>query len=203
LSSKEQASDYSGRGVGMDVVKTNISKLGGVVGLGSDTNVGTRITVTLPITLAIVSALLVRVGESILALPLTGVSEALTFDPAAVKRIDTKEVMTLRGASLPVCRLEQLFALPRRSSVVSKRFVVVTSIGSRRLGLVVDELLGQQDIVIKALGPSLRRVMGFSGASELGDERIALVLDVGGISDEVLSGEVRDLRLAAQGELQK
>jgi two-component system chemotaxis sensor kinase CheA len=104
--------------------------------------------------------------------------------------------MTLRGASLPLCRLEQLFELRRQGSLVGKRFVVVTSIGSRRLGLVVDELLGQQDIVIKPLGSSLRRVMGFSGASELGDERIALVLDVGAISDEVLSGETRDLRMA-------
>lgn len=196
LSSKEQATDYSGRGVGMDVVKTNIAKLGGVVSLESDANVGTRITVTLPITLAIVSALLVRVGTSIFALPLTGVSEAVVFDPALVKRIDTKDVMTLRGASLPLCRLEQLFELRRQGSLVGKRFVVVTSIGSRRLGLVVDELLGQQDIVIKPLGPSLRRVLGFSGASELGDERIALVLDVGAISDEVLSGETRDLRMA-------
>jgi two-component system chemotaxis sensor kinase CheA len=83
---------------------------------------------------------------------------------------------------------------------VSKRFVVVTSMGNRRLGLVVDELLGQQDIVIKPLGPSLRRVMGFSGASELGDERIALVLDVAAISDEVLNNEARELRLAALGE---
>jgi two-component system chemotaxis sensor kinase CheA len=201
LSSKDEASDYSGRGVGMDVVKTNIARLGGVVGLESDTNVGTRITVTLPITLAIVSALLVRVADGIFALPLTGVSEALVFDANTVKRVDTKEVMTLRGASLPLCRLEQLFQLPRKSSMVSKRFVVVTSIGSRRLGLVVDELLGQQDIVIKALGRSLRKVVGFSGASELGDERIALVLDVGGISEEVLSGEVRELRLTAHGDL--
>jgi two-component system chemotaxis sensor kinase CheA len=192
LSSKDEASDTSGRGVGMDVVKTNIGKLGGVVILESDPNVGTRITVTLPITLAIVSALLVRCEGRVFALPLTSVTEALTFEPSAVKRIDTKEVMTLRGASLPLCRLQRLFDLPR-TATVAKRFVVVTSMGNRRLGLVVDELLGQQDIVIKPLGKSLRQVVGFSGASELGDERVALVLDVAAISEEVLS-DTRDAR---------
>jgi two-component system, chemotaxis family, sensor kinase CheA len=193
LSSKDEASDYSGRGVGMDVVKTNIGRLGGIVTLESDPNVGTRITVTLPITLAIVSALLVRCEGRVYALPLTGVSEALIFEPTAVKRIDSKEFMTLRGASLPVCRLQHLFSLPKLSTV-SKRFVVVTSMGTRRLGLVVDELLGQQDIVIKPLGQSLRNVKGFTGASELGDERIALVLDVAAISEEVLTGDARDVR---------
>jgi two-component system, chemotaxis family, sensor kinase CheA len=192
LSTRETASDYSGRGVGMDVVKTNIGKLGGVVDLHSETSVGTRITVTLPITLAIVSSLLVRCVGRVFALPLTSVTEALTFEPSAVKRVDKRELMTLRGASLPLCRLVQLFELPRGAGVPQRQFVVVTAMGNRRLGLVVDELLGQQDIVIKALGPSLSKVRGFAGASELGDERVALVLDVAAIIEEVLTGS--DLR---------
>lgn len=197
LTSRDEASDYSGRGVGMDVVKTNIGKLGGVVDLHSEPNVGTRITLTLPITLAIVSALLVRCAGRVFALPLTTVSEALTYEHSAVKRIDKKDVMTLRGASLPLCRLLQLFDLPRDQGLLPRQFVVVTSMGTRRLGLVVDELLGQQDIVIKPLGHSLRSVRGFSGASELGDERVALVLDVGSIIDDVLSSEVQKLQPAS------
>jgi two-component system, chemotaxis family, sensor kinase CheA len=196
LSTREEAGDYSGRGVGMDVVKTNIGKLGGVIDLQSEPNIGTQITVTLPITLAIVSALLVRCQDRIFAISLTSVSEALSWDPGAVKVVDGRDVMTLRGASLPLCRIAKLFDLPEVAPSTRRQFVVVTNAGLRRLGLVVDELLGQQDIVIKALGQSLSRVRGFAGATELGDQRVALVLDAGAIIEEVLAGaEVRGMLL--------
>jgi two-component system chemotaxis sensor kinase CheA len=196
LSTRNEAGDYSGRGVGMDVVKTNIGKLGGVIDLQSEPNVGTQITVTLPITLAIVSALLVRCCGKIFAIALTNVSEALSLDQSATKFVDQTEVMTLRGASLPLCRLGRLLDLKETADMASspRRFVVVATAGARRLGLVVDELLGQQDIVIKALGESLKQVRGFSGATELGDQQVALVLDAAGIIEEVLSGsEVREI----------
>lgn len=195
LSTRERAGDYSGRGVGMDVVKTNIGKLGGVIDLQSERTIGTKVTVTLPVTLAIVSALLVRCCGRTFALPLTSVTEALWFQGDLTKVIDGKEVMTLRGATLPLCRLQRLFELePEGRQSVDRRFVVVANMGSRRLGLVVDELLGQQDIVIKALGKSLQSVRGFSGATELGDQAVALVLDAGAIIEEVLAGvEVRDV----------
>jgi two-component system chemotaxis sensor kinase CheA len=213
VTTRLEAGDYSGRGVGMDVVKTNISKLGGVIDLHSERNIGTKITVTLPITLAIVSALLVRCAGHTFALPLTSVSEALSLDAGNVKVIDNREVYSLRGSSLPLCRLEELLALanttptvtsvdvpsPMDPSVIAlsgsrRRFVVVASVGNRRLGLVTDELLGQEDIVIKSLGQSLAHVRGFSGATELADQRVALVLDVAAVIEEVLQGgEGREL----------
>ncbi len=188
LSTREQADDLSGRGVGMDIVKTNINKLGGVVDVHSEAGTGTKMAITLPITLAIVSALLVRVHDQVFAIPLSTVSEALSFDPATVHRVESREVITVRGSSLPLCDLGRLLGLSDRPDSRRRRFVVVTTLGNRRLGLVVDHLFGQQDIVIKPLGGSLAQVRGFAGATELGDQRVGLVLDSGAVIEEVLSG---------------
>lgn len=188
LSTREQADDLSGRGVGMDIVKTNINKLGGVIDVHSDAGIGTKMAITLPITLAIVSALLVRVNGQVFAIPLSTVSEALSFDPVGVRRVDNREVVTVRGASLPICDLGRHLGLPEPDEERKRRFIVVAGLGSRRLGLVVDHLYGQEDIVIKPLGPSLALVRGFAGATELGDQRVGLVLDSGAIIEEVLTG---------------
>jgi two-component system chemotaxis sensor kinase CheA len=213
LSTKSGVSEISGRGVGMDVVKTNISKLGGVIDLQSEEGIGTKVTVTLPITLAIISALIVTVEDRSFAIPLANVQEALVLDPASVRTIDGREVVTLRGNTLQLCRLSRLFSLeadapgssnnwgpmlgpghspPRGQSVASRRsqraarqYVVVAAVGARRLGLVVGTLDGERDIVIKALGRSLKGVRGFAGASELGDQRIALVIDAPLLVEEV------------------
>jgi two-component system chemotaxis sensor kinase CheA len=117
------------------------------------------------------------------------VSEALVLDESETKQLDGREVITLRGSTLPLCRLTTLLGLrPRERTLASKRdFVVVASVGNRRLGLVVDRLFGQQDIVIKALGRSLSMVRGFAGATELGDQRVGLVLDAAAMIEEVLS----------------
>jgi len=189
LSTREQADDVSGRGVGMDIVKTNISKLGGVIDVHSETGIGTKMTITLPITLAIVSALLIQAGKHTLAIPLSSVSEAIAFDEAAVRLVDGREVITLRGQTLPLCRLDRLLSLEASLEFNSRRrFVVVAALGQRRLGLVVDFLYGQEDIVIKPLGKSLAGVRGFAGATELGDQRVGLVLDAAGLIEEVLAG---------------
>ena len=186
FSTKDGADMLAGRGVGMDVVKTNISRLGGVIDVQSEVGVGTKMTITLPITLAILSALIVYVGGQPFAVPLSSVQEALVFDPALVRQVDGREVMTLRGSSLPVVRLGRLFELSERD----RGFVVVLTAGTRRLGLVVDHLEGQQDIVIKPLGSSLRQVRGFAGAAQLGDQRVGLVIDGPALVEEVLAGEV-------------
>jgi two-component system chemotaxis sensor kinase CheA len=183
LSTRDTASAVSGRGVGMDVVKTNIAKLGGAIELGSEALIGTKITITLPITLAIVAALLVQVAGRVFAVPLTSVSEAITLNDADIRFVDNKEILSLRGVSLQLCRLVDLFRL-ERTEAPARQFVVVVVAGARKLGLVVDTLRGQQDIVIKALGASLAGVRGFAGASELGDHRIALVLDPGALIEE-------------------
>ncbi|MEJ7728131.1 MAG: chemotaxis protein CheA [Polyangiaceae bacterium] len=213
MTTKSDVSELSGRGVGMDVVKTNISKLGGVIDLGSERGIGTKVTITLPITLAIISALLVDVAGRTFALPLANVQEAIVLEPDAVRRIDDREVVTLRGTTLPLCFLGQLFELDGSAVVGAspggagaghavtkrngKRFVVVVSVGSRKLGLVVDTLIGEQDVVIKALGASLKSVRGFAGATELGDQRIGLVLDAPALLEE-LSTSPRDARQASE-----
>lgn len=212
LSTKADVSEISGRGVGMDVVKTNIAKLGGVIDLQSDEGIGTKVTVTLPITLAIISALVVRIGDRLFAIPLANVQEAVVLDPGSVRLIDGREVVTLRGSTLQLCRLARLFGLegmidgpggwgarPLTNDDESitmrttrlRDYVVVTAVGTRRLGLVVTTLVGEQDVVIKALGPSLKGVRGFAGASELGDQRIALVIDAPALVEEMAAGGER------------
>jgi two-component system chemotaxis sensor kinase CheA len=194
VSTALEVSDLSGRGVGMDVVKTHIARLGGVIDVQSQLQTGTKFTITLPITLAIISALVVRVAGRAYCIPLTVVQEALVLDRKAVKRVEGHEVITLRGATLPICRLDRLFRLERKGEGAAppKEYVVVTSLGQRRLGLVVEGLEGQQDIIIKPLGKSLSDVRGFAGATDLGDQRVVLVLDAPALLEEVLSGpEVR------------
>jgi two-component system chemotaxis sensor kinase CheA len=194
LSTRDQASELSGRGVGMDVVKTNISKLGGVIDVQSEVGIGTKFTITLPITLAIIRVLLVQVEGQTFAIPLANVREAVTLNEAEVFNVDDHEAMTLRGTSLRLARLSHLFDLGqgRRHGVAgSRRFVVVTAAGANRLGLVVDRLVGGQDVVMKALSPSLRGVRGFAGAAELGDQKLGLVIDTPSVVEEVTSTERR------------
>ncbi len=200
VSTATEITDLSGRGVGMDVVKTHIARLGGVVDVQSELGVGTKFTITLPITLAIISALVVRVVGRAFCIPLTVVQEALLLDPLDVRRVEGREVITLRGATLPICRLDRLFQLRPRPGEhqASKEYVVVTSLGQKRLGLVVQGLEGQQDIIIKQLGPSLRDTRGFAGATDLGDQRVVLVLDAPSIlEDELTIADVRIQRTEA------
>ncbi len=176
-------------------MKTNIAKLGGVVDITSTAGIGTKITVTLPITLAIISVLGVEVAGRSFAVPLASVEEAITFDERLVRNYDGREALTQRGATLPICRLARLFGLEPEPTPEGqpnrpvKPCVVIASVGSRRLGFVVDRLVGQQDIVIKALGKSLKSVRGFAGATELGDQRVGLVIDVPALIEEVMSSD--------------
>jgi two-component system chemotaxis sensor kinase CheA len=188
VSTRETADDLSGRGVGMDIVKTNIGRLGGIIDVHSDPGIGTKMTITLPITLAIVSALMVHIADHVFAIPLSTVSEALSLEPGMSRMLDGREVITLRGATLQLCRLDRVLALERKKLPARKTYVVVVALGNRRLGIVVDHLVGQQDIVIKPLGRSLAAVRGFAGATELGDQRVGLVLDAAAIVDEAFAG---------------
>jgi two-component system chemotaxis sensor kinase CheA len=199
FTTKEVATDLSGRGVGLDVVKTNIAKLGGVVDIVSDVGIGTKMTITLPITLAIINVLLVEIEGRLFAVPLASVEEAIALEERQVRTVEAREVLSVRGTSLPICRLGKLFGLSAAKNARSRAFVVIAQVGNRRLGFVVDELVGQQDIVIKPLGKSLKSVRGFAGATELGDQRVALVLDVAALVEEVLApGETRLLATAME-----
>ena len=178
-----EVTDLSGRGVGMDVVKTNIARLGGAVDLNSRLGAGTKITITLPITLAIINVLLFETGGRLLAISLASVQEALRVDEDEFFTVNGREMLTLRGETLSLCRLGKLLRFGEEPDV--HRYVILIALGQRRVGLVVDRLLGQQDAVIKALGSSLSDVSGIAGASDLGDGRLVLVLDAAAILDEV------------------
>lgn len=254
LSTKAVVSEISGRGVGMDVVRTNISKLGGVIDVQSEPGINTKFTVTLPITQAIINALIVKVADQQYAIPLASVQDVGQLDADAVLVIDGREATKWRRSNkvetLQLCDVARLFGMakppeldapeannfdtppmhgdfgvqrppmrnepqrgdhtgmafpyrparnspvpapaPKRTGKRKKRgYVVVISLGStsesKRLGLIVDGLVGQQNVVIKGLGPSLKNVAGFTGATQLADQRIALVLDAPSLIEEILS----------------
>ncbi len=192
VSTKKVADEMSGRGVGMDVVKTNIARLSGIIDVASEPGRGTRLTITLPITLAIIQALIVRAAGRTFAIPLNSVLESLRVSSQEVATIERREVMGLRGQTLPLARLERVFELQRAQGdyVPHRQFVVVVGLAQHRIGLLVDELLGQQDIVIKPLGSALKDVPGIAGATELGGKRTVLVLDVAAIVEEAVTAQV-------------
>ena len=196
FSTAHHVTALSGRGVGMDVVKNNIAALSGLIDLRTERGRGTRFEITLPVTLAIIRALVVAVCGRTYAVPLNSVLEILEVRPRDVRTVSTREVITLRGATLPLVRLGRFFDLDGGRSRESL-FVVVVGLAQERLGVAVDELVGQQDIVVKPLGAQLQGVRGVAGATDLGSRRTVLVLDVGAIIEDVVSGEA--LREAAPG----
>ncbi len=198
FTTRKEAGPISGRGVGMDVVKTNLLRLSGLVDVISEPGMGTRFTLTLPITLAIIRALLVQVGNATYAIPLSTVLEIYPIKKGYVSTIEGREVVTLRGATLPLLRLEPLFDLePVPTPAVDsageparddREYVVVVGMAQHRVGVVVNEMEGQQDIVIKSLGAALSDVPGIAGATELGGRRTVLVLDIAALVDEFITG---------------
>lgn len=176
FSTKDVVSEVSGRGVGMDVVREKLSALGGFVELETKQDVGTTFILTLPITLAIIKALIVRVGSERFAVPLTSMSETLIVEHKDIQTIEWKEVYYLRGEMLPMIRVSKFFNL--ENEVNGRSFAVVVGFGERKVGLLVDELLGQHEIVIKSLGDYLRKLRGFAGAAEIGKHDVILILDI-------------------------
>jgi two-component system chemotaxis sensor kinase CheA len=187
LSTRSRVTETSGRGVGMDVVRANIGALGGIVDVESEPGRGTTITVTLPITLAIIQALIVGVADHHFAIPLNSVRETLLVDPSEVQRSEGRELLNLRGEALPLRRLQQEFALGE-STPDAKQYAVVVQVGEIRLGLLVERLGGQQDAVIKPIQGPARSVRGFAGATEFGDQGTVLVLDVSAVVEDAMSG---------------
>jgi two-component system chemotaxis sensor kinase CheA len=182
LSTRDEVTETSGRGVGMDVVKNNLTALGGVVDVDSQEGRGTTITLTLPITLAIIQALVVGVGGQRYAVPLNSVLETMLVDTQEIQRSDGREILNLRGEPLLLRRLTQEFGLPETEG--AKPHVVVIGLGDARLGLVVERLEGQQDTVIKPVQGPVQNVRGIAGATELGDLGAVLVLDVAALIED-------------------
>ncbi len=188
FSTARQVTPLSGRGVGMDVVKNNIADLSGIIDLQTERGRGTRFEITLPVTLAIVRALVVSAAERTYAVPLNSVLEILEVRARDVRTVSTREVVSVRGATLPLVRLARFFALSGDRARDSF-FVVVVGLAQERLGIAVDDLVGQEDVVVKPLGPHLRGLRGIAGATDLGTRRTVLVLDVGAIIEEAVTGE--------------
>ncbi len=186
FSTAEQITDVSGRGVGMDVVRTNIAAVSGMIDIETRLGHGSKFTIVLPITLAIIKALLVFCAGRTYAVPITSVVESLILSPAEIQTVEGKEIITLRNQTLPLLRLENRFRVERFGRCLGEQYVVVVGVAERRLGIVVDDLLGQQDIVLKPLGSAFKSVRGISGAADLGDQGTILVLDTSGIIAETM-----------------
>ena len=178
FSTAEKATKTSGRGVGMDVVKKNIEKLNGTVEIASELGKGTQLRIKIPLTMAIIQALMVRVGKEKFTIPLTTVEETLRVFRNEISEIEGVHVIHLRENTMPIFQLSKIYNIDRQGISEDKMFVVVVSTGTQELGLVVDELLGQEEVVIKPLADYLRVESGFGGATILGDGGISLILDI-------------------------
>ncbi|HNE30727.1 MAG TPA: chemotaxis protein CheA [Nitrospira sp.] len=176
FSTAEKVTDVSGRGVGMDVVRTNIRKINGSVDLESEPGKGSQIIIKLPLTIAIIQALMVEVERSIFAIPLSTVIEAVRISRSEIKTINGREVLHLRDRVLPLIRLAQEFDIPTDANR-ERFYVVVAALGDRRVGVVVDELRSQEEVVIKSIWDYLETVKGVSGATITGEGKVVLILD--------------------------
>ncbi len=179
FSTNEVVTDISGRGVGMDVVKTKIAALGGTVDLYSEEGKGSTFVIKLPLTLQIIQALLVNVGEETLAISLGFIDRVIDYKEENIKRSNGKEVIVYRENVIPLVRLNE--TLDIESSETDKKFVIIVNVGDKTIGLLVDSLLGQQEIVIKPLGKTLKSLDQYIGATILGNGLVTLILDVGAL----------------------
>jgi two-component system chemotaxis sensor kinase CheA len=180
FSTRDEADRVSGRGVGMSVVRETVHELGGTLHVDTAVGRGTTFRAVLPLTLAITDALIVHVGDRTFAVPQSAVREVAEVDTQALRAIENNELMTHRGAAVPVIRLSQLFAL--NAAPLSRMHVLVIGTGQAAVGILVDRISGQREIVVKTLRDPLVKVAGVSGATELGDGRLVLILDVGGLT---------------------
>ncbi|HVJ49536.1 chemotaxis protein CheA [Desulfitobacterium sp.] len=186
FSTADTVTDISGRGVGMDVVKKALNNLGGVIDTDTRKGYGTTFTIRLPLTLAIIQALLVEVGTEVYAVPLSSVLETLLVDRKDIKTVGNLPMVQLRGNTLPLISLQKKFELPAPETPSDEVFVVVVGLGDKTLGLIVDGLRGQQEIVIKSLGEMLNNLPGIAGATILGDGKVTLILDIGSLLQDIL-----------------
>jgi two-component system chemotaxis sensor kinase CheA len=195
FSTASEVSEISGRGVGLDVVRRNLQELKGSIEVISTPGLGTTFRIMLPITLAIIQALIVRSGNEDFAVPLTSVDESLRIYSRDIRTVERREVFTLRDATVPLLRLSDAFNLDGRpdEGPDAKWFVVVTRSGEKTVGLLVDRLVRQQEIVIKSIGAKLKSVPGVAGATEVGEGQIVLVVDVGSLIDR-FGGRAREAR---------
>jgi len=177
FSTAKKVSDVSGRGVGLDVVRSKIESLSGEVEVKTKLGEGSTWTIRLPLTLAIIQALMVVVGGEKYAISLGSIQTIEDIEPGEIKLVQGKEVIHLRGTVIPIIRLNELLDVESTKSPDANMVVVIVKKGDRLAGLVIDELIGQQEIVIKSLGKYIKQCKFISGATILGDGEVALILD--------------------------
>jgi two-component system chemotaxis sensor kinase CheA len=178
FSTTMEVTHTSGRGVGMDVVKESIEKLNGTIEIENSEGAGARFRIKIPLTLAIIPALLIRLADEIFTIPLSTVEETIRINKEEIATIEGVEVFYLRDATIPLIRLNRLFNIRGAQEDRRELFVVVVNTGVKQVGLVVDELRAQQEVVIKPIEDYLQEKSGFSGATLLGDGSISLILNV-------------------------
>ncbi|WP_084675076.1 hybrid sensor histidine kinase/response regulator [Hippea jasoniae] len=186
FSTAAQVTNISGRGVGMDVVKTNVEKLNGIIEVKSEIGKGTTIILKIPLTLAIIQALLVKVTKEYFAIPLVSVVETVRITKEDVNKVENKDVLRLRDNIIPLVYLGDTLGIGRNKRTLDGKeiYVVVVAVAEKRIGLVVDELIGREEIVIKSLGNYLTNIKGISGATIMGDGSVTLILDVANVINE-------------------
>ncbi|NOH01744.1 MAG: chemotaxis protein CheA [Chloroflexi bacterium] len=179
LSTVENVTEFSGRGVGLDIVRNNIQRVNGSIQIETRRGLGTRLQIVLPLTLAIIPSLLVSVQGAIFALPMVMITETARLERSEIRRVNQRPVILLRGNVLPLVPLADIFNLPRAETKEEKRlFVVVIQSGNQQIGLIVDSLIGEEEVVVKSLGAFVGDIPGISSATILGDGRVALIVDV-------------------------
>ena len=196
FSTAEKVTNLSGRGVGMDVVKTNVEKLNGIIEIKSEIGKGTKVILKIPLTLAIIQALLVKVTKEYFAIPLVSVVETVRITKDDIDKVENKDVLRLRENIIPLVYLGDTLGMGKNKRTLDGKeiYVVVVAIAEKKIGLVVDELIGREEIVIKSLGNYLTNIKGISGATIMGDGSVTLILDVANVINEasIISANIED-----------
>lgn len=186
FSTAAKVTNVSGRGVGMDVVRTNVSKLRGIINIESKVDVGTKIIIKLPLTLAIIAGMVVRTREEIMVIPLSSVVEVLRVHTEEIYSVNSNEVIKVRDRVIPLVSIDKLL-YNQKESIESKvfQFVVIVGIAEKEFGIKVDEMIGQKEVVIKSLGNYLGNIEGIAGSSIMGDGRVVMILDIAELINKV------------------
>ncbi|PAF47653.1 chemotaxis protein CheA [Helicobacter sp. 12S02232-10] len=203
FSTAKNISNVSGRGVGMDVVKTNIEKLNGIIEVESEKGVGTTEKLKIPLTLAIIQALLVGVQEEYYAIPLSSVLETVRVSQDEIYTVDGKSVLRLRDEVLSLVRLADIFKVDSILETMNEVYVVIVGLADQKIGVIVDYLIGQEEVVIKSLGYYLKSTTGIAGATVRGDGKITLIVDVGAMMEMAKNVKVSINKLIDEAEASK
>jgi len=205
FSTAAKVTNVSGRGVGMDVVKSNIEKLNGIIEIDSEVGKGTTLKLKIPLTLAIIQSLLVSVQEEFYAVPLASVLETVRITPDEIQSVEGRSVLRLRNEVLSLVHLADIFDVERVFSMGEHAYVVIIGLAESKIGLIVDSLVGQEEIVIKSLGEYLKGIEGIAGATIRGDGRVTLIVDVGALMNMAkdVKSSIQNLEGASEAQKEK